>query len=84
MFNYEISISFRYSIDRHTDLERYFSINPEDGYIKTIKPLDREEIAWHNISVFATEARKFSTEDFSSVIQVLYCSHCLYDIQQLK
>ncbi|XP_059569870.1 cadherin-11 isoform X2 [Alligator mississippiensis] len=48
--------AIRYSIDRHTDLERYFSINPEDGYIKTIKPLDREEIAWHNISVFATEA----------------------------
>ncbi|XP_050779141.1 cadherin-11 [Gopherus flavomarginatus] len=47
--------AIRYSIDRHTDLERYFSISPEDGYIKTIKALDREEIAWHNISVFATE-----------------------------
>ncbi|XP_074864429.1 cadherin-11 isoform X2 [Carettochelys insculpta] len=47
--------AIRYSIDRHTDLERYFSISPEDGYIKTIKTLDREEIAWHNISVFATE-----------------------------
>ncbi|XP_038627827.1 cadherin-11 isoform X1 [Tachyglossus aculeatus] len=45
----------RYSIDRHTDLDRFFNINPEDGLIKTTKPLDREETAWLNISVFATE-----------------------------
>lgn len=51
---------FRYSIDRHTDLERYFSINAEDGNIKTIKALDREEMAWHNISVFAVEVREYS------------------------
>uniref|UniRef100_A0A6I8RK16 Cadherin 11 n=1 Tax=Xenopus tropicalis TaxID=8364 RepID=A0A6I8RK16_XENTR len=45
----------RYSIDRHTDLDRFFSINPEDGVIKTTKGLDREESSWHNISVIATE-----------------------------
>eukprot|EP00070_Physeter_catodon_P020028 XP_023980579.1 cadherin-11 isoform X2 [Physeter catodon] len=45
----------RYSIDRHTDLDRFFTINPEDGFIKTTKPLDREETAWLNISVFAAE-----------------------------
>ncbi|XP_032557085.1 cadherin-11 [Chiroxiphia lanceolata] len=50
--------AIRYSIDRHTDLERYFVINAEDGNIKTIKALDREEIAWHNISVFAVEVHK--------------------------
>ncbi|NXY67025.1 CAD11 protein, partial [Glareola pratincola] len=50
--------AIRYSIDRHTDLERYFIINAEDGNIKTIKALDREEIAWHNISVFAVEVHK--------------------------
>ncbi|NXN45523.1 CAD11 protein, partial [Rhinoptilus africanus] len=50
--------AIRYSIDRHTDLERYFMINAEDGNIKTIKALDREEIAWHNISVFAVEVHK--------------------------
>lgn len=55
---------FRYSIDRHTDLERYFTINADDGNIKTIKALDREEIAWHNISVFAVEVRKYFTELF--------------------
>ncbi|XP_048371238.1 cadherin-11 [Sphaerodactylus townsendi] len=45
----------RYSIDRHTDLDRYFDISPEDGSIMAIKRLDREEIAWHNISVYAAE-----------------------------
>ncbi|KAL2300409.1 hypothetical protein Nmel_012382 [Mimus melanotis] len=50
--------AIRYSIDRHTDLERYFVINAEDGNIKTIKTLDREEMAWHNISVFAVEVHK--------------------------
>ncbi|PNI63497.1 CDH11 isoform 6 [Pan troglodytes] len=45
----------RYSIDRHTDLDRFFTINPEDGFIKTTKPLDREETAWLNITVFAAE-----------------------------
>lgn len=55
-----ICILLRYSIDRHTDLDRFFTINPEDGFIKTTKPLDREETAWLNISVFAAEIRKHS------------------------
>ncbi|XP_069073207.1 cadherin-11 [Pleurodeles waltl] len=45
----------RYSIDRHTDLDRFFSISAEEGIIKTTKPLDREEIAYHNISIIAFE-----------------------------
>nr|XP_020669646.1 cadherin-11 [Pogona vitticeps]XP_020669647.1 cadherin-11 [Pogona vitticeps] len=45
----------RYSIDRHTNLDRYFTISAEDGSITTTKKLDREEMAWHNISVFASE-----------------------------
>ncbi|XP_046696474.1 cadherin-11 [Silurus meridionalis] len=45
----------RYLIPRYTDLEEFFSINPEDGIIKTTRPLDRETQAWHNISVSATE-----------------------------
>ncbi|XP_053255614.1 cadherin-11 [Podarcis raffonei] len=44
-----------YIIDRHTDLDRYFSISAEDGSITTTKKLDREDMAWHNISVFAYE-----------------------------
>ncbi|MEE6499840.1 hypothetical protein FKM82_003611 [Ascaphus truei] len=52
----------RYSIDRHTDLDRFFSISLEDGVIKTTKALDREEIAWHNISVIATEVHNRAHE----------------------
>ncbi|TWW78426.1 Cadherin-11 Precursor [Takifugu flavidus] len=45
----------RYMIPQYTDIERFFSINSEDGLITTAKPLDRETQAWHNISVSATE-----------------------------
>lgn len=66
---------FRYSIDRHTDLDRYFSISPEDGSITTTKKLDREEIAWHNISVLASEVRKYSkTNKQTNKIPVLVCT----------
>ncbi|XP_038652451.1 cadherin-6-like [Scyliorhinus canicula] len=44
-----------YSIDRHTDLDRYFNINSANGSIVTLKPLDREQMPWHNITVIATE-----------------------------
>lgn len=63
-FNCLICILLRYSIDRHTDLDRFFTINPEDGFIKTTKPLDREETAWLNISVFAADIRKYSPKGF--------------------
>ena len=42
-------------IPRYTDVEQFFSISPEDGLIRTTRPLDRENQAWHNISVSATE-----------------------------
>lgn len=49
---------FRYSIDRHTDLERLFNIDSTNGTITTLKALDREMSKWHNISVVATEISK--------------------------
>ncbi|XP_061445431.1 cadherin-24 isoform X2 [Rhineura floridana] len=45
----------RYSILPHTDPERYFSVNPQDGTILTSVPLDRELLPWHNMTVVATE-----------------------------
>lgn len=66
--NCRICILLRYSIDRHTDLDRFFTINPEDGFIKTTKPLDREETAWLNISVFAAEIRKYYPKGFDSTL----------------
>uniref|UniRef100_A0AAQ4NT00 Cadherin domain-containing protein n=1 Tax=Gasterosteus aculeatus aculeatus TaxID=481459 RepID=A0AAQ4NT00_GASAC len=50
----------RYFIDRHTDLERQFNINVDDGKITLAKPLDRETDMWHNITVTATEVRNHS------------------------
>ncbi|XP_070711533.1 cadherin-8 [Pempheris klunzingeri] len=50
----------RYFIDRHTDLERQFNINVDDGKITLAKPLDREMDMWHNITVTATEVRNHS------------------------
>ena len=67
-----ICILLRYSIDRHTDLDRFFTINPEDGFIKTTKPLDREETAWLNISVFAAEIRKYSLRVLIPLDQILF------------
>uniref|UniRef100_A0A7N8WQC1 Cadherin-7-like n=1 Tax=Mastacembelus armatus TaxID=205130 RepID=A0A7N8WQC1_9TELE len=45
----------RYSIDRRSDVERYFDIDSSSGVIRTARPLDRETIALHNITVIATE-----------------------------
>ncbi|KAK1345282.1 hypothetical protein QTO34_013993 [Cnephaeus nilssonii] len=45
----------QYSVDRHTDMDRIFSIHPENGSIFTLKPLDRESSPWHNITIIATE-----------------------------
>ncbi|GAB1298868.1 Cadherin-24 [Apodemus speciosus] len=45
----------RYSILPHSDPERCFSIEPEDGTIRTAVRLDREARVWHNLTVLATE-----------------------------
>ncbi|XP_074769052.1 cadherin-8 isoform X2 [Athene noctua] len=54
------SSPIRFSIDRHTDLERQFNINAEDGKITLATPLDRETNMWHNITIVATETRNYS------------------------
>ena len=50
--------SARYSVDRHSDMDRIFSIHSENGSIFTLKPLDRESTPWHNITITATEISK--------------------------
>lgn len=45
----------KYSIDRRTDMDRLFNVHPGNGSIFLLRSLDREETAWHNISVIATE-----------------------------
>uniref|UniRef100_A0A8C1WG65 Cadherin 7a n=1 Tax=Cyprinus carpio TaxID=7962 RepID=A0A8C1WG65_CYPCA len=46
----------RYSIDRNTDLERFFNIEATTGVISTAKPLDREANAVHNITILAIKS----------------------------
>ncbi|CAB1349441.1 unnamed protein product [Coregonus sp. 'balchen'] len=45
----------RYSIDRRTDMDRVFNVHPGNGSVFMLRTLDREDNAWHNISVIATE-----------------------------
>lgn len=48
--------SFRYAIDRDSDLDQIFDIDADTGAIVTGKGLDRETAGWHNITVLAMEA----------------------------
>ncbi|XP_071390546.1 cadherin-20-like [Centroberyx affinis] len=45
----------RYSIERSSDPGKYFYIEITSGSLMTVRSLDREEIAWHNITVLAME-----------------------------
>ncbi|XP_053496678.1 cadherin-18 isoform X1 [Ictalurus furcatus] len=45
----------RYSIKQREGSEGYFDIEPISGLIRTTHLLDREDIAWHNITVMAKE-----------------------------
>ncbi|XP_077365125.1 cadherin-6-like isoform X2 [Festucalex cinctus] len=45
----------RYSIDRRTDMDRVFDVHAVNGSVFLLRELDREENAWHNISVVASE-----------------------------
>ncbi|NWX50168.1 CADH9 protein, partial [Steatornis caripensis] len=47
--------AIKYSVDRHSDLDRIFNIYSGNGSLFISKPLDREETPWHNITVIATE-----------------------------
>ncbi|KAG7274252.1 hypothetical protein CRUP_013237 [Coryphaenoides rupestris] len=49
---------YRYSIDRNTDLERFFNVDALSGVISTAKPLDREANSVHNLTLLAIESRK--------------------------
>uniref|UniRef100_A0A8C1QQB8 Cadherin 18 n=1 Tax=Cyprinus carpio TaxID=7962 RepID=A0A8C1QQB8_CYPCA len=45
----------RYSIDQNPEGDALFTIDVDSGLITTTKSLDREEVAWHNITVMASE-----------------------------
>uniref|UniRef100_A0A8C5SD35 Cadherin-20 n=1 Tax=Laticauda laticaudata TaxID=8630 RepID=A0A8C5SD35_LATLA len=50
-----INNSIRYSIDRSSDPGRFFYVDIITGALMTARPLDREDISWHNITVLGVE-----------------------------
>lgn len=60
----EDGVISRYTIDRHTDVDRVFNVHAGNGSIFLQKPLDREDLPWHNISVIASESSKSCTRFF--------------------
>uniref|UniRef100_A0A7N8Y9H5 Cadherin 22 n=1 Tax=Mastacembelus armatus TaxID=205130 RepID=A0A7N8Y9H5_9TELE len=57
----------RFSIDRTTDQEMIFHIDPDSGAITLGKILDRETAGWHNITVKAVEADNHTMVSHSAV-----------------
>lgn len=57
----------RFTIDRTTDQEMIFHIDPDTGAITLGKILDRETAGWHNITVKAVEAENHSMASQSLV-----------------
>ncbi|KAK1345284.1 hypothetical protein QTO34_013995 [Cnephaeus nilssonii] len=49
------SSAIRFSLDRHTDLDRIFNIHSGNGSLYISKPLDRELSQWHNLTIIAAE-----------------------------
>ncbi|XP_059419604.1 cadherin-18-like [Carassius carassius] len=45
----------RYSIEQNAEGDALFSVDADSGLITTTRSLDREEVAWHNITVMASE-----------------------------
>lgn len=45
----------RYSIEKSSDLDKFFYIEITSGSLMTLRPLDREEVDWHNFTVLAME-----------------------------
>uniref|UniRef100_A0A674N886 Cadherin-10 n=1 Tax=Takifugu rubripes TaxID=31033 RepID=A0A674N886_TAKRU len=60
----------RYTIDWRTDMDRVFNIHSGNGSVYVLRELDREENAWHNISVMATEFSKSPTSGCPQISRV--------------
>ncbi|KAL1006944.1 hypothetical protein UPYG_G00079410 [Umbra pygmaea] len=59
----------RYSIEKSSDIVKCFKIDPNNGTIMVLKPLDREEVAWHNLTITARETKQ--NKLFSCVVVLI-------------
>ncbi|KAM5126219.1 LOW QUALITY PROTEIN: cadherin-10-like [Callospermophilus lateralis] len=64
------SSPIRFSLDRHTDLDRIFNIHSGNGSLYTSKPLDCELSQWHNLTVIAAEIRKITLYNLKETTHV--------------
>lgn len=55
-----IIMHHRYFVENEEEGPLYFTIGVNSGIIRTTQVLDREETAWHNITVMAAEVGKFT------------------------
>uniref|UniRef100_A0A8C0HLK3 Cadherin 9 n=1 Tax=Buteo japonicus TaxID=224669 RepID=A0A8C0HLK3_9AVES len=62
--------AIKYSVDRHTDLDRIFNIYSGNGSLFISKPLDREETPWHNITVIASEISNSQIPVFIRILDI--------------
>ncbi|XP_077411071.1 cadherin-7-like isoform X2 [Vanacampus margaritifer] len=63
--------AIRYSIDRNTDMERFFNVDALSGVISTAKPLDREANSVHNLTILAIESHPNQIGKGVAIISVL-------------
>ena len=70
----------RYFIDNEEDRPLFFTIGVNSGIIRTTGVLDREERAWHNITVMAAEVGKFPATAHN--IKLSHCFLCATIHQQ--
>ncbi|KAM5125108.1 LOW QUALITY PROTEIN: cadherin-10-like [Callospermophilus lateralis] len=70
------SSPIRFSLDRHTDLDRIFNIHSGNGSLYTSKPLDRELSQWHNLTVIAAEINNLKETTHVAVsVRILDVNH---------
>lgn len=68
-----IIMHHRYFIENEEGRPLYFTIGVNSGVLRTTQVLDREEAAWHNITVMAAEVGKFT----GTTAQIKLSSLCI-------
>ena len=65
----------RFSIDRHSDPRRHFSIHPETGKVTLRKPLDRETQERHIVIIRAIDKGQCFADHYRSPVPHIWISY---------